>query len=307
MFARGFIAFVFLSLLGLAALEMKTLWPLLGESPAQFTLQLVGRVSLAVDDKRSNLSGLAVTPSGTVWVADRSLDRLLAVDPDGRVLDEFSAKEPTGISAAGEAVLIIDPYSGLIRRIALGEGVTRTWDASPHGLYVPRGVAALGDGGLVIAATGSSFVCLLGGDGQEKGRLGVSKDGRGELLGPDYPLVDQYGRVYISDGNIGVRRWTAEGRPDATFRTRDRVAGVLSDPRQTALDSRGRLWVADAAAGRVWLFDSDGGLLGFWQDPSVGHPEGLAIWRDRLYLTSRDSNDLYMFELPRSLEASQRH
>ena len=294
-------AAVLVAMAGLGALEMRVLWPLLGESAPQFTLQQVRRVSLAVEGQPGNLSGVAVTPSGTVWVADVTLGRLVALDAGGTVLAEFEAKEPTGISVDGEAVLVVDPRSGVVRRIALGKGVTQTWDLTGYGLYVPRGVVRRRDGTLVVASTGSSFVILLGADGEEKGRLGESSRGQGELLGPDYPMVDEQGRVYISDGNVGVRRWTVRGQPDVTFRTRDRIAGALSNPRQFDLDGQGRLWVADEAAGRVWLFGSDGRLLGYWQDPNVRHPEGLAVSGNRLYVTSRDTSDLYVFEIPDSL------
>lgn len=314
MLARAFVGAVFLVLMGLAALEIRILWPLAGGSPEEFTLREAGQVSLGVEDRQSHLSGLAVSPSGTVWVADTTLGRVLALDRDGRLLEEFPATEPTGISADGEAVLTMDPSSQVIRRIAVGAGVTQTWDVSTFGLYVPRGVARLGDGTLVVAATGSGLVLLLGEGGQffllgeggqETRRLGVSEDGEAQLLGPDYPLVDRQGRVYVSDGNVGVLRWTAEGQLDAAFRTRGRLAGVLSSPRQSALDSEGRLWVADEAAGRVWLFDVDARLIGSWQAPSVPYPVGLAIGGDRLYLTNRDTSVLYFFELPPLLPMSR--
>lgn len=298
MLARLFVAGVLVSVLGLAALEMRLLWPLLGQSGDEFKLELTARISLAEASAEVHPSGLAVSESGTIWVADAAMNRVLALEGDGRVLGEFATAEPRGIWALDDAVLAVDPSEQVIRRISLASGVVDAWHLAPHVLPGPQGVAFRSDGTVVVAVTGAGFVFLMEASGEESGRLGVSAEGAAQLVEPNYPSVDRLGRIYVSDAAGRVVRWTSEGQPDVEFRTRGREAGVFSSPRQTVLDSAGRLWVADEAAYRVWVFEDEGGFRGSWKVPELPAPVGLAISGDRLYVAARDAGHILVFDLP---------
>jgi hypothetical protein len=117
----------------------------------------------------------------------------------------------------------------------------------------------------------------------------------GTLLEPRYLLVDDRGRLYANDQSGRIVRWT-DGRIDAVYRTRDQLAAVLTNPQQFAIDGVGRLWVADDAALRVWVFDVETAeLLGSWKPP-FAHPNALAVHNDRIYVA--EGLVIYWFELP---------
>jgi DNA-binding beta-propeller fold protein YncE len=300
MLIRVFISALFAALLGLAALELKVLWPLVGASTHEFELLQLGQVDLRVHGKQVHLDGLAVSPSGTIWVADTGEPgpRIVALDHDGQLIDTFRGAVGAGISADGEAVLTVDPQAAIVSRIALGGGATRTWSLDGFHLTAPRGVVRVQADTLAVAATGTGTVFLFGEDGHAVGILGASPTGVPQLLEPRYPLVDSAGRVYVNDRNGRVVRWDGQ-QLDAVFRTRDREAAVLTDPEQSAVDAQGRLWVADTEAGRVWVFDSSAEFLGQWQPTAAPHPIALAIDGDHIYITDRDHALLYWFQLDR--------
>ncbi|HEU5250314.1 MAG TPA: NHL repeat-containing protein [Thermoanaerobaculia bacterium] len=63
----------------------------------------------------------------------------------------------------------------------------------------------------------------------------------------------------------------------------------MKEPRDAAVDGRGRVWVADFGNSRLRVFDSDGGYLGGWGGRSSGtygfrDPCAVAIRGDRVYV-----------------------
>jgi hypothetical protein len=66
-------------------------------------------------------------------------------------------------------------------------------------------------------------------------------------------------------------------------------AGRFDDPHGLAMDSQGRLFVADRGNNRIQIFDQDGNLLEIWTQ--FGKPSGLVIdQNDVLYVVDGLSN-----------------
>src|SRR5690606_29394554 len=65
--------------------------------------------------------------------------------------------------------------------------------------------------------------------------------------------------------------------------------GQFRDPHSLAMDSQGRLFVADRANNRIQIFDQNGNHIASWKQ--FGRPSGLFIDRnDVLYATDSESN-----------------
>lgn len=289
MLPRAFAVAVLLLVLGLAALELRVLWPLAGASVHEYELREIGHVELAAEGKEVRIRGLSVSPSGVVWAADGGGPpfRTLALDADGALVQEFPGYLGPGLSTDGEDVLIIDPQTATAYRIGRDPASTSEIRIAT-GLSSPSGIARYQDG-YAIANTSVGNVVLIDDAGEEAGAL------PGNLLEPRYVLIDDVGRVYANDQRGRVVRWT-DGRVDAEYRTRDRLAAVLSNPKQFAIDGAGRLWVADDAARRVWAFDVETTeLLGSWKPP-LAHPSALAIHDERIYIA--EGLAIYWFTLP---------
>jgi YYY domain-containing protein len=82
-----------------------------------------------------------------------------------------------------------------------------------------------------------------------------------------------------------------EEAPDIAAQPRPDVApfGLLREPRDAAVDDRGRIWIADFGNSRLRVYDAQGGLLGGWGGRGAGtfglrEACGLAISGDDLYV-----------------------
>jgi hypothetical protein len=98
---------------------------------------------------------------------------------------------------------------------------------------------------------------------------------------PTDVAVTPAGDVFVSDGysNSRVAHFTKDGRFVKDWGTLGAKPGQFSIPHSIAVDSRGRLYVADRNNARVQVFDQTGKLLDVWSNLVV--PWGL-------YVTPRD-------------------
>ena len=192
-----------------------------------------------------SMSMVDVAPDGTLWIAERcgandclpavDLDPILHVGADGEWLGAFGA--------------------GLF--------------AWPHGVYVDAG----GNVWVTDARGGEDRghqVIKFAPDGRELLRLGTSAhagDGPTHFNGPTDVVVAPNGDVFVSDGhepvsNNRIVKFAADGRYLKEWGGTGSAPGQFLVPHALALDSQGRLFVADRDNNRIQIFDQDGELLG---------------------------------------------
>ena len=205
---------------------------------------------------------------------------------------------PAQVSAAA------DPYEAGTLMLA-ADVIFNSDRYPPLGLNAPRAIAAGPDNDLYIADSRNHRIVRIGTDGtllNEWGTFGDSLAGNTEIgffnepwgiaVGPD-------GSVYVTDTwNHRIQKFTAEGQPVTLWgqygqplpedpATRDSFWG----PRGVAVDSQGRVYVADTGNKRIVIFDADGnylsefGTTGF--DPGqFDEPVGVAVGDDGMvYVT----------------------
>jgi hypothetical protein len=99
------------------------------------------------------------------------------------------------------------------------------------------------------------------------GKKGVlAEDPKGAaFVGPTGVAVAANGDVFVTDGhganakgNYRVVRFAKDGTFVKTWGKTGTAAGELRDPHAIAIDSQGRLFVADRGNGRVQIFDHEG-------------------------------------------------
>lgn len=219
-----------------------------------------------------SVSAVDVDADGLVWIAERcgandcsgngDLAPILHADASGRVLESFGAG-----------------------RFA--------W---PHGIYVgPDGSvwvtdarAGNGRGHQVVKhdRTGKPLLVL--------GVAGVAGTGPGHFDGPTDVVIAPNGDVFVSDGhepesNNRIVKFTADGRYITEWGGTGSAPGQFLVPHALALDSRGRLFVADRDNNRIQIFDQDGNFIDAWTQ--FGRPSGLFIAADdTLYVSDNQSN-----------------
>ncbi len=203
-------------------------------------------------------SAVYTTSEGNVWVAERcgentcvghdDLDNVFLFNPEGELLKSFGAGVfvwPHGIHVdAGGNVWITD---------ARGEG--------NRGHQVHKFDA---DGELLMSL----------------GKPGVAGDGLDEFNGPSDVLVAPNGDVFVvdghgSEGNNRVMKFNSDGEFIMTWGTTGKEDGEFRDPHALAMDSTGRLFVADRGNSRLQIFDQEGNHIETWTQ--FGRPSGLFI------------------------------
>lgn len=221
-------------------------------------------------------SGVWPAPDGRdVWVAERCgantcegsrLDPVLRFDGSGKLLASFGA--------------------GLF--------------AWPHGLFVDRAgnvwvTDAVGFGqqpaglGHVVYKFSPAGQLLL-----TLGKKGVAGRGPDTFRKPSAVLVAPNGDIFVADGhdaegNNRIVKLASDGRFLKEWGATGSENGEFRDPHALAMDSQGRLFVADRGNSRIQIFDQEGKHLATWTQ--FGRPSGLYIdAADALYATDSESN-----------------
>jgi imidazolonepropionase-like amidohydrolase/sugar lactone lactonase YvrE len=112
------------------------------------------------------------------------------------------------------------------------------------------------------------------------GRKGVSGDGPDTFNGPTDVLVTPAGDIFVTDGQFNSRvvHFSREGTFVKAWGTNGSGPGQFKIPHAIAMDSRGRLFVADRDNSRIAIFDQQGTFLEQWTQ--FGPPSGVYIAND---------------------------
>lgn len=220
-------------------------------------------------------SAVFPSPEGNIWVAERcganscvgsNLDPILLFDTSGRLLRSFGA----GMFAWPHGIFV-DREGNVWVTDAVG------FEETPPGL------------GHVVYKFSSEGKLLL-----TLGKRGVAGRGRDTFTKPSAVLVAPDGSIFVADGHDaqGNNR-IVKFAPDGTFikewGSTGCGPGEFRDPHSLAMDSQGRLFVADRGNNRIQIFDQEGNHLATWTQ--FGRPSGLFIdQNDVLYATDSESN-----------------
>src|ERR1700732_1631919 len=224
----------------------------------------------AADQKYQLGENWAQLPSGMQW----GVMSALYIDSHGTIY-AFKRSEPG--EKAGEMssmVMVIDPYGKFLR--SWGEHTF----SSAHGLRVLR------DGFIWITDKTGDQVFKFSPDGEllmTLGKKGVAGDNNSTdaLNGPSDVVIGKNGDIFVSDGestNTRVVKFSKDGKFIKFWGTKGAGPGELNLPHNIAMDSQGRLYVADRSNKRIQVFDQDGKYLD--QMTQFGAPAAIFITKD---------------------------
>jgi sugar lactone lactonase YvrE len=127
------------------------------------------------------------------------------------------------------------------------------------------------------------------------GKAGVAGGGPDVFSGPCDVVVAPNGDIFVADGHMAdtpvnrIVKFSKDGRFIKAWGRRGSAPGEFDTPHSLAMDSRGRLFVADRGNNRIQIFDQDGTFLAQWTQ--FGRPSGVFIDRhDVLYVADSQSN-----------------
>jgi streptogramin lyase len=235
----------------------------------------------------------AQLPEGRVWGQAISID----VDRDGKsiwVFDRCGGKTCTGSNAA--PIQKFDSSGKLVTSFGAGMFVF------PHGLFIDHdgnvwvsdGKGAGGKGHTVVKFSPDGKVLMT------LGTPGVAGSDAAHFNAPSDVVVAPNGDIFVADGHGGdtnarIVKFSSDGKFITTWGRKGSAAGEFDTPHSLAMDSAGRLFVADRANDRIQIFDQQGKFLAEWKQ--FGRPSGLFIDRNDI-LYAADSQSGAKFNAP---------
>jgi sugar lactone lactonase YvrE len=221
--------------------------------------------------KMGSTSAVAVDHQGNIWVADRcgandckgsKLDPIMEFDANGNFLKSFGA---------GKFLF-------------------------PHGMYIDKDDHIWLTDGHVGDGIGND-VLEFDRDGKllrTLGTPGVKGDGQYTFDEPNAVIVSPQGDIFVTDGHtpdVGNHRivhFDKNGKFVNFWGGQGIGLGRFEVPHALAMDSKGRLYIADRYNNRIQIFTQDGMLVDIWSQ--FGRPSGIYIdENDILYSTDSES------------------
>jgi kynurenine formamidase/sugar lactone lactonase YvrE len=217
------------------------------------------------------------------------------IDRDGRSVWVFErcGGPSQGLACAEskvDPVLKFDSSGQVVKSFGAGLFV------SPHGIHVDRqGNIWLVDG--AVKSGKGDQVFKFSADGKllmTLGTAGVAGDGPDAFGPPSDVLVAPNGDIFVADGHGGntnarIVKFSSGGKFIKAWGKKGAGPGEFDTPHSLAMDSRGRLFVADRGNSRIQIFDQDGKFLDEWRQ--FGRPSGMFIDKnDTLYAADTQSD-----------------
>jgi streptogramin lyase len=219
----------------------------------------------------------AQLPAGVEWGG------VISVDPDAKGnVWVFHRSDPT--------VLKFDPSGKLVASFGKGMFV------QAHGMDIDRdgniwltdAQAKDGKGQQVFKFSPEGKLLLT------LGKAGVAGDGPDTFNGPADVVVAPNGDIFVADGHAAMAtgrivKFSKDGKFVKAWGKNGSGPGEFNVPHSIAMDSRGRIFVADRSNSRLQIFDQNGTFLDQWKQ--FGRPSGVYIDKnDMIYVADSQSN-----------------
>jgi sugar lactone lactonase YvrE len=231
----------------------------------------------------------AQLPAGLKWGAVIGAEP----GPDGNVYVVHRCFENSCAGRSEPPILKFDPSGKLLKSWGSGAYIF------PHGLHVDdQGSVwvtdAQGSGGIghqVFKYDRDGKLLLTLGLAGQQGAGGSDSE---KLFQPTDVVTGANGDIFVSEGHViggpinRISKWTKGGRFVKAFGKSGHGPGEFDVPHALAVDSRGRLFVADRNNNRIQIFSQDGVFLDEWVQ--FGRPSGIAITKDdTIYVADSES------------------
>jgi sugar lactone lactonase YvrE len=220
-------------------------------------------------------AGIAVDPSGPVYVADPGAARVLHLWGDGTFLSELGGARGLGgpslsgagavaVARASERVYVADSAHNRVLAYSPEGVLLASWGAGggsgaagsgPGEFSDPVGVAVDGAEDVYVLDRGNERVVELRPDGSTVRAWGARGGSDGRFTGPTGIALDGAGHVFVLDGERNrVQEFDPAGGFLAKWGLRGTALGEFSQPAAIAVDCAGNVYVADANNNRVQRF-----------------------------------------------------
>lgn len=234
------------------------------------------------------VEGWAKLPEGRNWGSTSAVD----VDANDHIWVAERCGANSCLGSKLPPILEFDPSGNLLRSFGAGLFVF------PHGIAVDKednvwvtdGQGKNGKGHQVFKFSRDGRILMT------LGQAGVAGDGPDEFNQPSDVIVAANGDIFVADGHGGnsnarIVKFSKDGKFIKTWGKKGIAPGDLDTPHGLAIDSKGRLFVADRNNNRIQIFDQEGNFIEQWTQFS--RPSGIFIdAKDNIYVADSESNSV---------------
>lgn len=205
---------------------------------------------------------VAIDAGGNVWVVERANNRVQSFTPAGSPLSvvgagQLNAPEGIALDVAGN-IYVADTGGARVRKFS-GVGVLQmtVTGVAPNLLYQPSDVALDAAGNIYVSDKQGGNVRVYNSTGGYLRTIGSPGSNPGEFSQPSGVTMAGSSLFVVDSGNDRVQRFTTGGTFETTFGSQGAGLGEMSSPWRAAIDSLGRLLVAERDNHRiqVWAYD----------------------------------------------------
>ena len=200
---------------------------------------------------------------GNLWVFHRSDPAILEFDASGKFVKSFGAG------------MFVQPH-----------GLATDRDSN---IWVTDAAAKDGKGQQVFKFSPEGKVLMT------LGKAGVAGAGTDTFNGPCGVVIAPNGDIFVADGHGGdtnarVVKFSKDGKYMKEWGTKGSGPGQFDTLHSIAMDSKGRVFIADRGNSRIQIFDQDGKFIDQWKQ--FGRPSGIFISKnDTLYSVDSQSDE----------------
>jgi sugar lactone lactonase YvrE len=243
---------------------------LLNDNSHVYVLNPDGTASTTYTFTGSYINGLAVSPSGEVYITDAGNNKLIILNPDGTTATttniNIGGANSIALSQTGEIYV----YTGSNNIAVLNSDGTAN---TTYHFSLPDSSGVGYSAGMTVSPSNNIYIGDNG-NGETVGRLIVlNSDGSfsskfSTVGSPTDIALDSSGKIYV-DSSIGnLFRYNSDNSTDSTFNSMS--AGELVKPVGIVRDSAGNIYVSDWVFNNIQKFDSSGNFIKTFDTSGAG-------------------------------------
>jgi DNA-binding beta-propeller fold protein YncE len=254
---------------------------------------------------------VSVDIRGNIFIADGIPGRIVQFDPEGTRSIEFQDPSgspgfyPTDCKLQGFFLYAVDEVNRTVLRFDQDGAyrdilLTFSGELAGGGRVSPVGLDVDASGRIAVTDVENHRVLIYDAYLSLEVVFGSYGSYEGQLNGPRGICFTRRDRLLVADtGNRRIVEFDDAGTFLRTIPPAD-TPSPLVRPRRAVMDGEGRVYVADPAAGAVFLFDEDGRPLAGIVPAGAGRfePTDIAVVdATSLYITDAASRTLYIFKV----------